>query len=119
VKVTLYYRRYGVYDKRGETEVPGQFTDWAYQGEPEGSRSWDERLRFHEDKLIAALPAGFLPVPPSRILLTVSDDLGGTGQSQLDRFKPFAKYFDAYALDLSMDESAAALEAAAKSAVSS
>ncbi len=117
MKINLYSRHHGVYSKVAQTEVPGSFADWVYQGEPEGNRRWDETLRVHEDKLLAALPDGFLPVPPRRVLLTVSDETCGTGQGQLERFKPFAKYFDAYVLDLEMDESAAALEAAARARV--
>ena len=109
MKVTLYSRHFGVYTTVAETEVPGQFTDWVYQGEPESNRPWDETLRVHENKLIDALPDGFLLANPKRILLTVSTKTGGTGQSQLERFRPWAKYFDCYILDLEMDESAAVL----------
>lgn len=105
MKVTLSQRHHGRHVPFKEAEIPGQFIDYARNGEPEGGRFWDECFAFEEDKLIAALPEGFLPVPPSAVLLTVGQDWGGTGQSQLTRFRPWAKYFDAYVLELMMDGS--------------
>jgi hypothetical protein len=105
MKIILNSRHHGVHSHVRETEIPGQFIDYARNGNPEGRRPWDECLAFDEDKLITALPDGFLPVPPDRILLTVGKEWGSTGQSQLTRFRPWAKYFDAYVVELMMDGS--------------
>lgn len=96
MKVTLAHRHYGIHRQVAETEIPGDFSDYATP-DPQGRR--DDYL-IDEDKLIAALPDGFLRVPAPRTLLAVSDDLGGTGQRDLKRFKDWAKYFDADCLNL-------------------
>lgn len=113
MKVTLFHRHHGVYDHRGDADLPGSFSDYARQKEPaERDRPNDpDEYVIDEDELLAALPEGFIPlstidpgpVPPRRILLTVSDEAGGTGQTRLARFRNFGKYFDSYVLDLAKE----------------
>jgi hypothetical protein len=95
VKVTLAHRHYGVHKNVAETEIPGVFSDYAT---PKGSDPCD--CVIDEDRLLSALPDGFLPVQPARILLAVEDEIGGTGQIGLSQFRDWAKYFDAYCLNL-------------------
>lgn len=95
MKVSLAHRRFGVHSEVRDAEVPGDFSDYA-SPKPDATRDYV----IDEGKLIAALPDRFLPCPPSRILLAVSDDLGGTGQTGLSLFRDWAKYFDAYCLNL-------------------
>jgi hypothetical protein len=109
MKVTLYRRHYGVHSRVRESEVAGSFAEWAIQTDPAPGPQWRESLRIREAELIAALPKGFLPVAPGLVLLTVGDATGGTGLVGLQVFRSWAKYFDAYALELTLDESAAAL----------
>jgi hypothetical protein len=94
VKITLAHRHYGVHTQRKEAEIPGTLADYAT---PNGPR---DDYSINEDKLLAALPDGFLPVPSNRVLLAVEDEIGGTGQRGLERFRNWAKYFDAYCLNL-------------------
>lgn len=96
VKIVLAHRRLGVHSDVGETEIPGAFSDYATP-KPGGVR--DDYV-IDEDRLLAALPDGFLPCASSRVLLAVADDLGGTGQIGLSQFRDWAKYFDAYCLNL-------------------
>ena len=96
MKIKLAHRHYGVHENIAEIEVPGEFSDYAT---PRPGATRDDCV-IDEDKLIAALPDGFLPRQPSRILLAVVDEIGGTGQTGLKRFRDWAKYFDAYCLNL-------------------
>lgn len=96
MKITLAHRRYGVHSNVGEAEIPGVFSDYATP-KPGGDR---DDFVIDEDRLLAALPDGFLPCPPARILLAVEDEIGWTGQRGLSRFQDWAKYFDAYCLNL-------------------
>jgi hypothetical protein len=95
VKITLAHRHYGVHRKVSETEIPGDFGDYATP--KSGSR---DDFTIDETRLLSALPDGFLPCPPARILLAVEDEIGGTGQRDLSLFRDWAKYFDAYCLNL-------------------
>ena len=96
MKVRLTERHYGVHDLVDEAEVPGEFSDYATPAEP-GNADRDEWV-IDEDKLLAALPAGFLIVDVSRVLLGTEDESGGTAISGCKRFRRWAKYFDAYML---------------------
>lgn len=97
VKITLAHRHYGVHRHVSETEIPGDFSDYAT---PQANVNDDYVI--DEARLLEALPDGFLPCPPARVLLAVSDETGGTGQRGLSLFLNWAKYFDAYCLNLVM-----------------
>ena len=84
-----------------ETNVPGAFTDYAAAAVP-GNADRDDWV-IDEDRLLAALPQGFLPVDASRVLLGTEDENGGTAVSGTKQFRRWAKYFDAYMIWL--DES--------------
>jgi hypothetical protein len=56
--------------------------------------------RINEELLLEHIPEGWLPVDPSKILLTVGDKYGATGQYNLDKFMSWAKYFNSYVLEL-------------------
>jgi len=112
MKVRLHRRHHGVHDLVRETEVPGTFAEWATPGDPGPGRDWTARIRVDEERLVVALPEGFLPVPPSRVLVGVEDEDSGTALSQLTVFRPWGKYFDAYCLWLVMDGTDAALNPA-------
>lgn len=94
MKVLLTHRHYGMHELVSEAAVPGEFS--AYATATPGVR---DEWAVDEGKLLAALPGKFLPVPPRRILLGVSDgDGGGTAIDGITVFRPWAKYFDAYML---------------------
>lgn len=99
MKVKLAHRHYGIHTLVREAEIPGDLADYATL-KPDDIRT--DEWAIDEDKLIAALPEGFLPpgTPVRLILLSVGDDDGGAGQSGLSRFRNWAKYFDAYCLTL-------------------
>jgi len=101
MKVQLTHRHYGVHSIAAEADIPGNLADYATVKPPSGSpydgREWD----IDEEKLAAALPEGFLPVPVRRVLLGIDD----TAQSGLKVFRDWAKYFDAYMLWLRTPES--------------
>ena len=94
MNVRLTSRHYGVHNLRAETTVPGTFADYATPAEP-GNADRDDWV-IDEDRLLAALPADFLPVPVRRVLLGTEDENGGTAISGTKRFRRWAKYFDAY-----------------------
>ena len=95
-KVRLTSRHYGAHDLAGEADIPGTFADYAVPAEP-GNSDRDDWV-IDEDKLVAALPGGFLPVDVSRVLLGTENENGGTAISGTKRFRRWAKYFDAYML---------------------
>lgn len=93
MKVILYKRRYGVHRFVKECEVPVSF-----------NKVYIKEDVINEDLLLNLLPKNWLPVEPREILLTISDKEGcGTGQRGLNRFLPWAKYFDSYVIELQED----------------
>ncbi len=104
MKVELTARHHGVHKLVREAEIPGEFSDYATPLPPDGPRR--DEYAINEDALLAALPGEFLPVPAKRVLLAVTDEHGGTGQRGLSRFRDWAKYFDAYTLNLCQPETA-------------
>lgn len=98
MKIELTKRHYGLHELVSDGDVPGVLADYATLAPMPRIRS--DEYAVDEDMLLAALPEGFLPVPPSRVLLLVGDENGGTGQSGLSKFRNWAKYFDAYALTI-------------------
>jgi hypothetical protein len=101
VKVNLRRRHYGIHEMVRDCDLPGVFADYATT--KPGSTDPDD-CAVDEAKLLGALPEGFLPLSPRRILLTVEDENGGTGQTGLTAFRDWAKYFDAYVVSLVKDE---------------
>lgn len=87
--IELSHRHYGVHKPIKHIEIPCNFSE-VYLG-PD---------RINEKLLLDNIPKGWLPVPSKYILLTVKDENGGTGQGCLDMFRPWAKYFDSYVLNL-------------------
>lgn len=112
MKVNLRRRHFGVHELLRDCELPGAFADYAAK-KPGGTGPDD--CAVDEAKLLGGLPEGFLPISPRRILLTVEDADGGTGQTGLTAFRDWAKYFDAYVVSLVKDE--AVTETAAQEAV--
>lgn len=96
MKIELCWRHLGTITSQRTVSIPGTFTDYATELPGEGYRHYT----IDEERLLSALPAGFLPVPPHRILITVTDDGTGTGQTGLTRFQDYAKYFDTWVLAL-------------------
>ena len=92
--VLLAQRSYGVHDDITGCLVPGTFSDYA---KPTGRH---EDYIIDEARLLAALPDGFLPDPPGRVLLMVRDENGGTGQDGRTHFRTWGKYFNAYVINL-------------------
>lgn len=93
--VQLYHRHYGVHKPCGEpVEIPCKFDD-VVRG--------DDNI--NEDLLLDNIPDGYLPCQPNRILMCVTGSNGwSTGQAGLERFRDWAKYFDAYVIYLSKDK---------------
>ena len=60
--------------------------------------------RIHEEMLLHMLPSGWLPEEPEKILLSLAHDQGSTGLRQLTRFRPWARHFDCYVLELWREE---------------
>lgn len=87
--IQLMHRSLGVHSPIKHIEIPCKFED-VYLGED----------NINEDLLLENIPEGWLPISPSLILLTVCDKYGGSGQYNLDKFRAWAKYFDAYCLEL-------------------
>jgi len=98
MKIGLTRRHYGLHELVKEAEIPGELDDYATLLTV--SRIHPDEYAVDEDKLLAALPKDFLPVPARRVLLMVGDEDGATGQSGLSKFRNWAKYFDAYALTI-------------------
>lgn len=87
--IQLMYRHYGIHRPIKHLEIPCEFSD-VYLNED----------NINEDLLLANIPEGWLPTASNNILLTVADKYGSTGQRGLNKFRSWAKYFDAYCLEL-------------------
>ena len=87
--IQLMHRHYGVHEPIKHTEIPCEFSE-VYLGED----------YINEELLLEHIPEGWLPTNPSLILLAVGDKYGSTGQCGLEKFRSWAKYFDAYCLEL-------------------
>lgn len=57
-----------------------------------------------ENLLVNLIPRGWLPAEPREILLTVATAKGSTGLRRLTRFRPWARNFDCYVLELWAEE---------------
>lgn len=87
--IQLMHRHYGVHKPIKNIEIPCDFSD-VYIAED----------HINEELLLKNIPDGWLPTKPSKILLTVEAEHGVTGQYGLEKFCSWAKYFDAYVLEL-------------------
>ena len=87
--IQLMHRHYGCHKPIKHLEIDCDFNE-VYLGID----------HINEELLLKSIPEGWLPTKPSLILLNVCDKYGGIGQSNLDIFRPWAKYFDAYCLEL-------------------
>lgn len=87
--IQLMHRHYGVHKSIKHTEIPCEFSE-VYLGDN----------NINEELLLEHIPEGWLPTKPSSILLAVGDEYGSNGQYNLDKFRPWSKYFDAYCLEI-------------------
>lgn len=94
MKVRLYKRHYGVHSLVKECEVEGTFR--RYGKKIDGVDSY----KINEERFLNALPEKFLPIEAKKVLLTVSEEWGSTAISELNVFRPWAKYFDSYSIEL-------------------
>jgi len=101
--IELTQRHFGVHNLVADAEIPGAFSDYATVVPAPANAAWSNDWVVDEDKLIAALPDGFLPSEPGRVLLGVSEEDGGTAVGKCARFRSWAKYFDAHMLWLLRD----------------
>ena len=60
--------------------------------------------RLNEEMLLRILPKGWLPAPPGEILVSLAHSRGSTGLRQLSRFRPWARHFDCWVLELWREE---------------
>ena len=58
----------------------------------------------NEQMLLRIIPAGWLPAKPSEILLSIAYPWGSQGLKRLTAFRPWARHFDCYVLELWRDE---------------
>ena len=87
--IQLMHRHYGIHSPVKYIEIPCEFSE-VYLGED----------NINEDLLLDSIPNGWLPTKAENILLAVADKYGSTGQRKLTKFRSWAKYFDAYCLEL-------------------
>ena len=87
--IQLMHRHYGLHSPVKHTQIPCEFSE-VYLGDN----------HINEDLLLASIPEGWLPAKPSQILLAIGTKYGSTGQYGLKQFHSWAKYFDAYCLEL-------------------
>lgn len=87
--IQLMHRHYGLHEPIKHIEIHCNFSDVCITNE-----------NINEELLLKNIPNGWLPTEPSKILLTIADKYGSTGQYNLNKFRPWAKYFDAYCLEL-------------------
>lgn len=101
MKVKLFRRHYGIHTLVKETEVEGTLRRYVKRNS-EVDPAAGETFAVQEERLISALPNDFLPVDPSKILLTIQDKgkMGSTAQVGLSQFRNWAKYFDAFCIEL-------------------
>ena len=95
IKISLSHRSYGRY-----THIKDFMIDLPDHEIIEHKTNGEDEFTINEQKIIDNLPKDFLPTQPRFILLTVDDDNSGTGMRELKRFRPFAKYFHAYAISI-------------------
>lgn len=60
--------------------------------------------RLDENMLLRIIPAGWLPVKASEVLVSIANPRGSQGLKQLTAFRPWGRRFDCYVLELWHDE---------------
>ena len=90
--IQLMHRHYGVHEPVKHTKIPCKFSE-VYLGND----------HINEALLLENIPEGWLPTAPRAILLAVADKYCSIGQYNLEKFRSWAKYFDAYCLELHKD----------------
>lgn len=87
--IQLSHRHFGVHKPIKHTEIPCEFKDIVLG---------DDHI--NEELLLKHIPENWLSDKPEKILVTVEDKYGGTGQCGLEHFRNWSKYYDAYVLNL-------------------
>ena len=87
--IQLMHRHYGVHEPIKHIEISCEFSE-VYLG----------NNNINEELLLEHIPEDWLPTKPSLILLAVGDKYGSIGQCGLEKFRSWAKYFDAYCLEI-------------------
>jgi hypothetical protein len=89
MKLSLYFRQNGMHHLKNECEIIGQRNDYIEHG------------KINEQKIIDNLPKDFLKKPERCLLSLANKDYSGSvAQIGLSVFKNWAKYFDAYVLEI-------------------
>jgi len=105
MKVLLNRRSYGVHKVIKEVEVEGELKDYIVKVKKEKvGAGWSIDHEVDEKKLLNNLPKGFLPVKAENVLLIVGDKHGGTAVSDPKEFRAWAKYFDAYSVEITDED---------------
>lgn len=86
--IQLMHRHYGIHSPVKRVEISCGFEEVCQGG------------KINEDILLKNIPDEWLPDKPGNILITIADEHGSTGQYKLKKFRSWAKYFDAYVLEL-------------------
>ena len=60
--------------------------------------------RLNEQMLLRMIPPGWLPSKPSETLVSIAYPWGSQGLKRLTLFRPWARHFDCYVLELWRDE---------------
>ena len=60
--------------------------------------------RLNEQMLLRIIPPGWLPSKPSETLVSIAYPWGSQGLKRLTLFRPWARHFDCYVLELWRDE---------------
>lgn len=92
MKVTLYHRSIGIHSYVKECEIEGTFRRYG--------KAVDHDFEINEERLLKALPKGFLPCEPNKVLVTIEEGGCGTGLSDLKIFRSWSKYYNTYSIGL-------------------
>lgn len=89
-KITLNKRENGIHAPIKECLLPGDISEY-----------YDQKTKtVFEAKLIDDIPENWLTSSPSNILLLITEGEMTTGYGNPKFFRPWAKYFDCYSLEL-------------------
>lgn len=98
----LFHRHHGIHVLIKETLTDVPFDDIVVRIPDKPINQAADDYIIKEDALLRSIPENFLLCSANKILLSVSDSDGNSsGQINLKIFKNWAKYFDAYCLELS------------------